>query len=250
MEEHIEVGIFWHPWSARCPFAWSWRMSSGADQNCSQVFQVDVDGALDTQLRVECVKQESPGTLEPTTRSEGAPNSRSGACAYAELFVEQDFETLLFSCFSQVWPPGEGFEALKLFMFQVRWYVFEIPNPRFRYKEVWNLLALLGQAHRRFGLFVSLHGFHTWKSALSKISGATLDTLCISATARPVAAVEGLHLQHLAGVKKNPSGCTWKSLKKDTTYRHYAAKAPDWCSKFLGLCCSKDNIVMWSVKAW
>jgi len=47
---------------------------------------VDVDGTLDIQLRVECVKQESPGTLEPTTRSEGAPKSGSGACAYAEVF--------------------------------------------------------------------------------------------------------------------------------------------------------------------
>ena len=93
---------------------------------------MDVDGYKNTQWRVECMKQESPGTLEPTTRSEGAPNSGSGAwcmLSYAEFFVEQDFETLLnrfpvqtfyFFIFSQVWPPGEGFEALKLFMFQVR----------------------------------------------------------------------------------------------------------------------------------
>ncbi len=38
-KEQIEVGIFWHSWSARCPFVWSWRMSSGADQNCSRFFK-------------------------------------------------------------------------------------------------------------------------------------------------------------------------------------------------------------------
>ena len=51
------------------------------------------------------------------------------SCLLSKILKHDCFpvQTFDFFIFSQVWPPGEGFEALKSFMFQVRCYVFEIP---------------------------------------------------------------------------------------------------------------------------
>lgn len=215
---------------------------------------VDVDGTLDIQLRVECVKQESPGTLEPTTRSEGAPKSGSGACAYAEGFCWARFWNtivFLFKLLTSSFFPKFGHQvkdskpwSRSCFRFGDMFFLNFQWKPKIQIQRCWNFYRAWVWVVGIFGTCLISHLFQDLRCDAGHVAHPRNGTACGGRWR--------LHLQHLAGAKKNPSGCTWKSLKKDHNMLPLcdAAKASDWCSKLLGLCCLKDSIVMWSVKAW
>ena len=236
-------------------FAWSWRMSSGADKNCSHLFKWRGCGRYSWHP-VACWMREAGIPRHSWTHHQIRRCAKIwewGMCICWGFLLSKIWNTIvfLFKLLTSSFFPKFGhqvkdskpwsrscFRFGDMFFLKFQW------KPKIQIQRCWNFYRAWVWVVGMFGTGLISHLFQDLRCDAGHVAHPRNGTACGGRWR--------LHLQHLAGAKKNPSGCTWKSLKKDHNMLPLcdAAKASDWCSKLLGLCCLKDSIVMWSVKAW